>query len=250
MKYYSRIFTWRDSPEIISADTVEDAKANTAASTFAREWECDFDSAEGLVYPFDEDFHVRLPPDIRHFQRFAVGVDHGWNDPGCILFCGVQGRGDDATLWILDEVYQSETPNYVWDSIVRERYQGVTGYPDPSRPDRIHDLRRAGLKCVEVDNSIEAGVARVADLLFIKSRDAGNDTVERWARLYVAPHCVNVIREFKSYRRKPDNKNPGRFLEDIEDKNNHSLDCCRYVSMGEFGPVSSRGNHRHESPGS
>jgi len=249
VKYFSRVFTWRDSPELVSVDTIEDARATTAPSTFAREWECDFDSAEGLVLPFNEDFHVRAPPDLRAFRKFVLGVDHGWVDPGCFLFCGIQGKGDDSALWVLDEVYRSETPNEVWDSIARERYQGLDCYPDPSRPDRIHDLRKAGLRCRDVDNSIEAGVARLADLMFIHSRDGAGGTIEQWARFYCAPHCVNFIRECKSYRRKADSKAPGRFLEDIEDKNNHSIDCCRYVALAEFGPSPSRGNYRHESPG-
>jgi sarcosine oxidase delta subunit len=182
------------------------------------------------------------------FRRFVLGVDHGWQDPGCFLFCGIQGKGEDSTLWVLDEVYQTETPNETWDTIARERFQGLDCYADPSRPDRVHDLRKAGLRCRDVDNSIEAGVARLADLMFIRSRDVG-DLVERWAHLYVDPRCVNFIRECKSYRRKADTKAPGRFLEDIEDKNNHAIDPCRYIALGEFGPSPSHGNRRYETPG-
>jgi phage terminase large subunit len=107
---------------------------------------------------------------------------------------------------------------------------------DPSRPDRINDYRRAGLNAVGADNSIPAGVARVAELLFRRKLEEGDD----YARLYIHPRCVNTIREFKSYRRKRDPHNANAFLEDIEDRNNHALDSLRYMVIGEFGRSLSR----------
>jgi hypothetical protein len=242
-RYFSRICTYLDSPELVDPQEVEDARRNMAPATFAREWLCDFDSAEGLVYQFDEDFHVREPPPLSAFRKFFVCGDHGWQDPGVLLLCGIVGHGEDSVLWVLDEVYRSECPNSEWDAIARTRFQGLDAYLDPSRPDRILDYRRAGLKCRDVDNSIEAGVARVANLLWRRQQEEGPD----WARLYVARgQCPNLVREFKSYRRKADKSNPGHFLEDIIDKDNHALDSVRYGAVGEFGAISSRGNYRHE----
>jgi hypothetical protein len=174
-------------------------------------------------------------------------------DPGVILLCGLQGRGDDSILWVLDEVYASNKPNHEWDQIARERFAGLDGYFDPSRPDRIIDYRRAGIKCKDVDNSIEAGVARVADLLVIHTSDPDPKNPEvsvvRWTRLKVARRCTNTIWEFTNYRRKKDPRNPDHYLEDIADKNNHAMDSLRYGAMGRFGPVTFRGNYRFEAPG-
>ena len=235
-RYSSKVFTWRDSPEIIRLDQIEDAKRNMPPAVFAREYECDFDSAEGLVYPFEEDFHVRAPDENVRFLRFAIGGDHGWNDPGVLLFGGIAGHGNDSIIWILEEHYASERPNHEWDAIVTERYHGVRGWLDPSRPDRINDYRRAGLDARPADNSIEAGVARIAELLFRRKVEDGED----YARLYIHPRCVNTIREFKSYRRKQDPQNKDRYLEDIVDKNNHAMDALRYMVVGEFGRSLSR----------
>jgi hypothetical protein len=244
VKYYSRIFTWRDSPELISAGTVADAKALTPAATFAREWECDFDSAEGLVYSgFDEKFHVREVPTGLRIQKRGLGIDHGWADPGVFLEYGIAGHGDGSELWITDEHYHSEKPNHEWDQIVTERYHGWTAWADPSRPDRINDLRRAGLSIRGADNSIDAGLARVAELLHIRTDEAG----EKWCRLYISPRCVNTIREMLSYKRKPDPMNAGRFLEDIIDRDNHTSDALRYLTIGEFGRPA---NYKHEVRGS
>lgn len=242
--HYSFRVKSSDCPEIVSPKFLADEKRTCPAAYYAREYEADFDSAEGLVYPFDEAFHVREPPPNIHFNRYVVGGDHGWNDPGVLLLGGIYGHGDDAGLWILEEHYASERPNNQWDAIVTEHYQGIRGWLDPSRPDRINDYRRAGLNAHGADNSIEAGVSRVADLL-VKRYIEGLD--EPYARLYVHPRCVNTIREFKSYRRKRDPSNVSGFLEDIEDKNNHAMDSLRYMAIGEFGRPA---NHRHEVRGS
>lgn len=208
--------TYKDAPETVDVEEVEDARVNSPKETFEREWECNFDAGEGLVYPFDEQFHVRQPPPLSLFREFHVGMDHGWVDPGALLLAGVMGHGNDATLWLLDEWYERECPNHVWNDRAKT-WSTATFWPDPSRPDRISDLREAGLNVGETDNNIAGGIARVADLLFIRELPDG----ERYARFYVSPKCRETIREFGLYRRK---KRPdGTFDDEPEDKNNHCL---------------------------
>jgi hypothetical protein len=222
--------TYRDAPETVSLDAVAKAKATTLPATFKREWEADPDAGEGLVYPFDESFHVRLPPPIGAFSEFIVGMDHGWVDAGVMLLIGIQGHGRDATAWILEEHYESEVPNHIWDERAKN-WNFAKFWPDPSRPDRINDLKRVGCRCGETDNDIHGGIARVADMIFRRKQEEedGGD----WARLYVAAGCVNTIRELNTYRRK---KHPdGSFGEDPEDKNNHACDALRYALVGRFG---------------
>jgi hypothetical protein len=237
--YYGKHATYRDAPETVSALAVARAKATTPKPTFQREWEADPDAGEGLVYPFDETFHVREPPPNLRFREFLVGQDHGWQDPGVLVRAGVAGHGEDATLWLLDEEYEQYVPNHRWNERA-QRWGDAQFWPDPSRPDRIDDLRSMGLNVGSTDNDILAGVSRVANLLFIREDEGG----ERWARLYVSPKCVNTIREFGLYRRK---KNPdGTFDEKPEDKNNHAMDAVRYMAVGRFGRVP---NVRHTSSG-
>jgi hypothetical protein len=220
--------TYRDAPETVSSQAVSKAKATTPKPTFEREWEANADAGEGLIYPFDEAFHVREPPPLGAFHEFLVGMDHGWVDAGVLLLGGVQGHGNDATLWLLDEWYESECPNHIWNERAKA-WDFAKFWPDPSRPDRINDLRSAGLKVGETDNDIAGGISRVADLLFIRQIENG----ERYARMYVSPRCKNAIREFGLYRRK---KNPdGSFSEEPEDKNNHAMDAGRYMAVGRFG---------------
>ncbi len=231
--------TYRDAPETVSPEAVRKARATTPPNTFKREWEADPDAGEGLVYPFEESFHVREPPDERTFREFIVGMDHGWVDAGVLLRGAVQGHGEDAALWLLDEYYESECPNHVWNERAAEwRYAHF--WPDPSRPDRIADLRSLGIRVGETDNDIHGGIARVADLLFIRQLESG----DRYSRLYVSPRCKNTIREFGLYRRKklPD----GTFGEEPEDKFNHAMDALRYMAVGRFGRAP---NVRHTASG-
>lgn len=233
---YASHATYKDVPEIISIEAVEKARTRINPSTFKREWLADPDAGEGLVYPFDETFHVKeeseVPP-LNVFSEFIVGVDHGWTDPGCLLLGGVQGHGNDAILWILDEVYQSELPNHEWNKLARV-WDRAKFWPDPSRPDRVNDFRSLGLRVGETDNNIYGGIARVADMMFKRQTEEGPP----WARMYVSRRCKNTIREFGLYRFRKDGA--GEFTDDPEDKNNHAMDALRYMTVGRFGRAQNR----------
>ncbi len=237
--YYSFHATHRDAPETVSPLAVARARATTPEATFQREWEANPDAGEGLVYPFDESFHVREPPPLESFSEFVVGMDHGDVDPGVLILAGIQGHGEDAVVWLLKEFYESAIPNHIWNERAKQ-WAFARFWPDGSRQDRIRDLRGLGLNVGDVDRgpgSVLAGIARVADLLFIRTREttgpAFQPITERYARLYVAPECKYTISEFGKYRRKklPD----GSFDEEPEDRWNHAMDATRYLCVGRFG---------------
>ncbi len=234
--------TYRDAPETVSAKAVAKAKATTPDATFKREWEADPDAGEGLIYPFDEKFHVRHPPPLSSFHTFLVGADHGDVDPGDFTLLGIQGHGNDATIWALQEFYESGCRNSTWDERAKD-WRFATFWPDPSRQDRIRDWRALGINVRDVPPEVKpvrAGIGRVAEMLFKRQSETGDD----WCRFYVAPGCRNLIREFGLYRRK---KHPdGTFSEEPEDKNNHAMDAIRYAIAGHFGPAT---GGRHTAPG-
>jgi hypothetical protein len=243
--FYAVHATYREAPGNVDQRTVEMARVTMPVASFEREYECNFDSGEGLVYPFvaePDSFgfcHVVEPPPLSTFREFHVGMDHGWVDPGVLLLFGVQGHGEDATLWLLDESYETEVPNHVWNERAR-LWNFAKFWPDPSRPDRIHDIRGMGIDVGETDNDIQAGISRLANLMFVREAPSG----QRYSRFYVSPKCKNTIAEFGKYRRKklPD----GSFDEKPEDKWNHAMDSARYVAVGRFGRMP---NTRHVSSG-
>lgn len=224
--------TYKDSPETVSERAIALAIATTPAATFKREWCADPDAGEGLVYVFEEDHHVREPPPINTFREFICGMDFGWTDPGVILLIGIQGHGNDATAWVLDEWYESEVVNGVWDERAKA-WSFAKFWPDTSRPERIADLRSFGIEVGEAPKNKLGGIARVANLLHKRPHDMGDDGVVYYSRLYVAPKCKHTIAEFGLYRRK---KNPdGTFSEEPEDKNDHAMDALAYALVGRFG---------------
>jgi hypothetical protein len=242
-RYASKVFTYRDCPDIVDPEEVEDARENTDEAAFAREWECDFDSAIGLVYSgFDEEFHVRAPSDHIHFHRYVLGVDHGTEHPGAFILIGITGHGDSSVAWVLDEDVASHRDNPEWDKIAKDKYSQMVAraYADPSRPDRINDLRRAGLNCQGAENSVQAGLGRVAGLLMKRGVDVDENTARTFARLYVHPRCVHTIAGFRNYKRKPDPSGNGRYLDDVLKVNDDEMDALRYAIVGEFGLLRAR----------
>ena len=233
--FFSVHATYKDAPENVSQDFVEKVRLTTPPEIFQREWECDFDSAEGLVYnSFLEGFHVRKPDPKTRWTEIIIGADHGFEDPGVFLVIGVAGSGYDAICHVLSEVYLTKHDNTWWAAKAREmvvRYPRALWYCDPSRPDRVEDYRKVGARIAETDNSIDPGVAAVQDRLTIRT----NESSQGAARLYVDPSCRNTIREFGLYRRKRNPRNRSEVLEAVEDKYNHAMDALRYAIFSRFG---------------
>lgn len=247
-QYHSKIATWRDSPEIVSKRLIDRARRDMSPEIFSREYEVNFDSVTGVVYPgFDPAFHVREPPGHMHFHRYVLGVDHGTEHPGAMILVGIAGYGDERIAWVLEEDVASHRDNPIWDQIARTKYAPRVdrAYADPSRPDRIADLRRTGLNMQPADNSVASGIARVASLLMRRGRDTDDEgtSIKQWARLYVHPKCGNTIAGFRNYKRKPDNSQPGKFLDDVIKLHDDEMDALRYALMGEFGPYAGFGRH-------
>jgi hypothetical protein len=234
-RYWTRHATWRDSPETVDPEEAADAQRNSPPSIYKREWECDFDAAEGLVYGevFDERFHVREPPPNVRWTEILVGGDAGWEDPGVLLLIGVVGHGADAVAWVLDEVYEKHRTPTEWVQALKDLtalYPGAKLYHDPSSPDMVNEYRKY---CIispqKVDNSIAAGIRTVVDRFMI--RGVGDS---RAAHLYISPRCRNLIWELGAYKRKRDQHEPDRYLEEPEDKHNHACDALRYAIHNRF----------------
>jgi hypothetical protein len=213
-------------------------KPTTSPEVFKREYLCDFDAAEALVYGmFKEDFHVREPPKGTRFSEVIYGHDHGFEDPNVFIAIGVVGHGRDAVCYVLDEDYRTKmTPsqNKANGLAFRKRFGAGRWYADPSWPGTIEEFRNVGIDAWAADNSVEEGILSVADRFLIREDEEGN----KRAHLYVHPRCVNTIRELGAYRRKRDPRDPERVLDQVQKGNDHALDCVRYAIHTRFnGPL-------------
>lgn len=249
-RYFSSHATYRDCPDLVDPSEVEDARINSIPSVFKREWECDFDAAEGLVYGdvWDERYHVCEPPSDVVWTQFVASGDKGFEDPGVLLLGGIRGHGADAELWILEEHYRQHKTVDWWCERLGEwvlSYGVRRLYFDPSAADWKASYRAAcGVQTPDVDNSIDEGVDAVANMFLLRpieapsgvtAHDLIGSSEQRRARLYIHPRCKNLIREINIYRRKADPKDPERYTDDIVDKDNHGPDALRYMVSGHFG---------------
>ncbi len=237
-------------PKIVDAGYLLKVQARTPDTIFKREWLCDFDSAEGLIFAQFSKFHIREPDEGQVWDEILVGADHGYEDPGVMLKIGVIGSGADAVVWVLEEIYkQHEFPEWWLDQVKVwiEDYPDAKWYPDPARADICKSWKAAGARIRDVDKyagSVEDGIGVIQRWLHIHTRtrvdEAGNTVITERARIYVHPRCVNTINEFGMYRRRRSRQNTELVLEDIEDANNHAMDGLRYVIQNRFEAGSSR----------
>ena len=214
-----------------------------APTVYAREYECDFDAADGLVYSmFVEAFHAARSAPTGPWEEILVGCDHGWEDPGVFVVIGVQGHGADAQCYALEEVYEKHKEESWWVGKARElkaKYQRfpMRWYGDPSMPGKWKAVANgAGVRFLETNNDREDGVAAVVNKLAIRGEEGA-----QFAHLYIDPRCRNLIWEMANYRRKRDPKDSERFLDAIQDGNDHALDALRYAIFSRFGkPTATR----------
>lgn len=232
--------TGYDAPLIVAASAIEDARITSPDAIFKREWLCDYDSAEGLVYPaFKEGFHVRSPPKGVVWDDVFICGDHGFQDPGVLLLCGVLGHGEDAIMWIIAEIYmQHQDPIWWFDKASQwiEWYPRAWWFLDPSRPDMIKGYRNRGARIGVTDNDIASGIGCVQQMLKIHSREGADGSIEESARLYIDGSCKNTINEFGLYRHKRDPRDPEAMTETVVEKTDHAMDSLRYGVVGRFFP--------------
>lgn len=213
--YKSFHFTTFDNPHV-PADEVEKARKELTEDRFAQEYMADFRKTQGLVYKeFDRQKHVytdlaerRIVYDV---VDVSVGVDFGFTNPTAIYKIE-QDR--DNRFFICQEYYKTgkTTPEII--EIARS-FGGNYYYPDPAEPDRIEEMRKAGLNIRDVSKDVEAGIQSVRELL-------------KSGRLFIHSSCANLISEFETYSY-PDKKPDKNEFEAPIKENDHGMDAIRYV---------------------
>lgn len=156
------------------------------------------------------------------YSYYTIGVDFGYNNPACMLLTGWL----DSEPYIIDEVYKSHLTNSEFIDLCKEclKNNDLTtddlhaGYYDTNRPEYIVEFENAGFPSNEVDKSVKAGI----------------DNVKR-VTTHVAKHCLNFIKEIKSYKWKKDRN--GDPTDEPVKVNDHAMDAHRYNVYGELGAL-------------
>jgi len=175
-------------------------------------------TVEGVVYDeLDQLIHIGKR-DRAEFKRFVAGVDEGYVNPAVILVFGVDS---DERLHLFKEYYRQgvSQAKFVEAAIeLANEWNIETFYVDPSAAGLKAAMRGAGLSLGRTKSDVNDGIQAVKARLQIQG--------DGRPRLTIDPGCVNTLSEFGAYHWKKGQK------DEPEKKDDHSMDCVRYMTMG------------------
>lgn len=158
----------------------------------------EFGVLKGVIYPKYTEIN-RMPDDL---DVHGVGIDFGYTDPMAVVECGIKGNN----LYLNELVYES---GLITRDIIPKLPKDVHLYCDAAEPDRIQEMRRAGLWASPGIKDVMAGINRVKSY-----------------NIFVTSSSVNVIRDLQTYSWKEDRE--GNQLDIPNHMNSHSPDAIRY----------------------
>jgi hypothetical protein len=212
----------RIKPEFLAQD-----RRAYGEAWFRQEFECSFESMEGLVYPDFARCVVPASPLTVHYSELTNpsttiqnsrlitqnsptkvgGIDFGFRNPFAAVW-GVLDR--DGILWLTSEHYCRNQPlSYHAQHLPKK----VTWYADPSGAEQIAALRVAGFTVRKGNNAIETGIMAITRRL--------NEGMLK----VVEGACPNLLHEAGLYRydeEAGDSEKP-------VDAHNHALAALRYL---------------------
>lgn len=207
-------FTTYDNPHI-PTEEIDKLKLQMTEDRFAQEYMGEFKRVEGLVYKeFNRDKHIYKELPALNWVEKIVGVDFGFTNPTAVYLIY---KDYDNRYWIDYEWYKTGQTNDQVKEIIGDLKANKV-YPDPEAPEKIEELKREGINCLEVKkgkDSIKNGIAKLKELL-------------KQNRLFVSANCPNLIWEFETYQypdKRPDNPEPEIPIKE----NDHGLDAIRYA---------------------
>lgn len=154
------------------------------------------------------------------------GIDFGYNNKTAVARVALK---DQEYTW--DELlYESGLTNRDLIEKLLELKRdgfitkGMIGYADAAEPDRIEELKRAGLNVRPADKSVHDGID------FVKSK-----------ALNITKRSINIQNEVKGYLWKTKD---GRPLDEPVKENDHLMDACRYAAYSRQKAVRKQPNIR------
>ncbi len=191
----------------------ERVKMTMDSRTFRRRYDGLFEKMEGLVY---DDFGPQdiVEPKALVFKEVIAGIDWGYNNPSAIAVIGIT---NDNEFYLIDEHYKSgQTTAEIIEKCkyLKDLHKIRLWYPDPAEPDRLEEMKRAGLYPREVikgQGSVKKGIDTVRNLI-------------RNNLFKVFNTCKYAIEEFNTYHY-PEND----IDEDPIKEDDHLMDSISYA---------------------
>lgn len=153
--------------------------------------------------------------EVKRYDNILDGLDFGFAiDPACYL----QAYYDKAKrkLYLFNEIYKIGLSNRQLYEEIKQKKVG-SGYitVDSAEPKSIAELQSLGLRV--------RGAKKGPD-----SIEFGIKFLQKLSKIVIDPkRCPNIAREFTGYAYDMD-KN-GNFISRYPDRDNHSIDACRYA---------------------
>lgn len=148
----------------------------------------------------------------------CYGLDFGYNNPTSL----VRVTERDQDLYWKEEIYQSHLTTADLIPMIKQIVKPYeTVYCDAAEPDRIEELKRAGVKAVAANKNVKDGID------FVKSR-----------KLFIDSGSPNLLKEIKSYKYIDQGKRKGNEPEVPLKLNDHAMDAGRYASISFKKPKS------------
>lgn len=188
--------------------------------------DCKLSARQGLIYPMYPRYVVELPDIPDTWYRIA-GFDKGWRDETAMLF----GAIDPTTgvIFVYDEYYVSHQPMAFHAEEIKKLVKPYRWYNNIQADPTVNNKNeRDGRSYAEYfyhlskihleagDNNIDNGIDRVRDFMYR-------------GKLKFCSNLTNLRKEMISYSYKEGNNTTTK--EKPQDKQNHLLDCLRYMIM-------------------
>lgn len=130
----------------------------------------------------------------------------------------------------IDEIYEheKETAEIIPIAIQHGIPAKKIMWCDSAEPDRIKEWNKAGYRARGVDKGGSKGSVN-AQIDWLKGSVGKDHTIRR--KIYVAPHCVNTIKELQQWKWKKDERT-GEYLDDPVPVMDDAMAALRYAIEG------------------
>ena len=146
-------------------------------------------------------------------ERTIFGCDFGFNSPTAIVEVGLTNEG----TFLRERLYQSGMTNSDLVAWIKKQMPNAGYiYCDNAEPNRIMEMKRAGINAYPADKSVKDGI----------------DFVKRH-QLKVLNTSINILSEIQQYKYKEDKL--GNVLDEPVKFNDHHMDAIRYALYTHLG---------------
>ena len=168
-----------------------------------------------------------ISQNLNDYDDAAIGQDFGFNHANAILLVCIK----DDNLYILDEIYvhEKETAEIIPLAIKHGIPTNRVMWCDSAEPDRIAMWKKAGFRAKPVKKEQSEKKYQAAQIDWLKGVVDKTHAVKRV--IYVAPHCVNTIKELQQWKWKKDNK-AGEYLDEPVAFQDDAMAALRYSIEG------------------